>query len=589
MEFMGKEVPVEIQDALAARVALLENKAVAIYARELKVSGMRITPQNAPRLRGILETKILKAVKVSAALQNFIENLVITTGCFGVLSSNAINNFADDWMGYFGEADVLGCWLFDTRDSVRQLAMRKLSGFPNKKVPSRAKALGELQDNFHGFLSQIEPLVRGVDKPSSAAPQQDAAQIPDGAMWGDELQELRKAANKSSKLQKLLDEARAKVDAGRKHGDELQADKNELLQIIRGLEKRNSTLDESLRREYGWRANSVKDGVERELTARENRWLADLEELQKQGAGKFDEKELFAMAEGVLERQQKIDSIYGNRRRLEEQLARLDDLHRSVQTARLESLKPLNELNQIEELIEKEKDAITAQLGGDSSVRVPRQFIDEVDAAETLDELNRCREKLQSAVKVGFVEKDVQLAFEKLFHRRQSLIYLKALAPRVVTAAPLKGFKRLVSEIRNGEPLKIWVDGHNVINTLDVFREISRSGKDHQAVRGELIRRLVPLARAGESAQWVLVFDSKYASNEPTSQKNLVVRYSGGGQRSQRADNVISAEISFEFSESSALSRYVFTNDNTLAAEVEAMGVCALSCDDLEDLFELRL
>jgi predicted RNA-binding protein with PIN domain len=146
-----------------------------------------------------------------------------------------------------------------------------------------------------------------------------------------------------------------------------------------------------------------------------------------------------------------------------------------------------------------------------------------------------------------------------------------------------------VSEIRNGEPLKIWVDGHNVINTLDVFREISRSGKDHQAVRGELIRRLVPLARAGESAQWVLVFDSKYASNEPTSQKNLVVRYSGGGQRSQRADNVISAEISFEFSESSALSRYVFTNDNTLAAEVEAMGVCALSCDDLEDLFELRL
>jgi hypothetical protein len=115
---------------------------------------------------------------------------------------------------------------------------------------------------------------------------------------------------------------------------------------------------------------------------------------------------------------------------------------------------------------------------------------------------------------------------------------------------------------------------------------MSENGVAHKLLRTELINLLLPIVRRNGNAEWILVFDAAYPSNEYFKEKNFNVRYSGGGGNSQRADNLISGEISYEFSEASALARYVFTDDRTLGEEVKQMGAEVLPCNDLEILMD---
>jgi hypothetical protein len=582
MEFLGKELPPEVVDALLHRITLQDDKSTLICASEYKIKAIRLIPKNAPGIRDVFTKKVRSASKISGDLQKFIETVILNTSCFGVISTQAITMFAHDWMGYFSEADALGCWLFDMRDDIRQFAMRQLACFPHKKVPDKETALKNLRNTFAGFLSQIQPLVEDHEPAEKIT--EEHPPIPKDAIWGEALAELRERARKTAKLQKLIDSERIKADTVKADLDQAHSKIAELEKIVKNLASQNHDLSDTLEHERAWQANQIKAGVTREITARENRWLAELEATKSANKPAAQGSALLETAQTLLERQYQIDSIYGNQRQLEDKLTKVQQMRLKIQTARLEALNPINELNEIEEQLEKEENTIIDQLGSRSTVRVPRQFLDEIEAASSLDELNSCRTRLQEAANAGFIDSNIQNTFEKLLHRREAVIYLKALTPRVVSAAPLKGLARLISELKNGEPLKVWIDGHNVINSLELFKAISRAGKDHQHVRNELIKRMIPLAKQSSAAHWVLVFDAPYASNQMTSARNLIVRYSGGGNRSQKADNLISGEISCEFSESSALSRYVFTNDNTLAEEISQLGATALTCDDLQAL-----
>jgi hypothetical protein len=345
-------------------------------------------------------------------------------------------------MGFFGEADTLGCWLFDNRDSIRQLALRRITAFPDAKLPSPQKAEKKIKSNFCGFLDQLKPLISGEAVAKQPAPAKQ--ELPQDAIYGDELKDLRNTAGKVRGLQNKLDKTTLKMQ---ELGKNLNSTKAELLEQQAKnseLDKINSNLTKLLDQERRSRFIKISDGIQQRMRAEENRWMRELKEIES----KFsvaDNSDILDKAEAILQKQNQIDTIYGARIKLEKELEKFSQMQQRIHHARLDSLRPLNELGSIEEELERHCSELTEKLGKKHDFRVPQAFLQEVENAETLDDFSECRRRLQDAVKAEFVDIGVSEEIERYIHRREMTLYIKKLGPRNIIPAGLQGFEKLNS------------------------------------------------------------------------------------------------------------------------------------------------
>jgi len=585
MEYKGKEIPQEICEALAKRTELLSSETTLLYAQKFKIKGIRLISQNVPKFRDILCQRILKAGKVSGELQDLLETLVTTTGCFAVLSTKAITNYAADWLGFFGEADTLGCWLFDARTPVKQTALRRLGSFPDKKLPSPQTARKNILENFKGFLSQIRDLHYNEGKPLKK-PASGKSPLPADAIFGEELRELREKAGKVRGLQHKVDKTSAAIEAAEKQQSMLQKELDEFREGLRKLENANRNLESILAEERRERAARIRDEVAKRLEAEENRWLRELNRKQQILSPDPADTDLLQKAEAALHHQSEIDQLCGNRQQLEKELRRLEDARQNIRQARLTAINPLRELTSLEEELEKRCKEISTILDKRAVLQIPAAFVSEIEAAATAQEFKDCRRKLKDAFDSGFLDAEVRDAVSAYIYDRELLLHLRQLKPRSVAPAKLEGIELLTEQIRCGEPFKIWLDGHNIINGLEYMQKLDAEGKSHKFLRDELIRLLRPLAAHNPKGDWVLVFDAAYPSTEKCD-RNFRAVFSGGGEQDHKADMLIIGEIQSDFSEASALSRYIVSDDKDLCRQAAQLRAVPLSTRDLEIILQL--
>lgn len=568
------ELPEEIAHAVLELVNGLTDEQVVVFVKrhERVPKGIRAEKRNAVPLRKQLVSWVRGAGEIQGKRLVLLQEVVVESTPFAVLSTAALFLMQDEWLAFFGEANVLACLLLDRREKIREMATSLIkSNFP-ATLPDRVTAEKNLKDNYWPFLDALGPLL------GSSLKKEPKPVAPVDVLRSDELLKLRKEARSGRKLQTALDAEKEKQLKMHNRQEQLKRERADCLEEIVELKTANVLLESSLSRVRTRQVALVRDGVAKELRSAENEWLWELRSTD-QAANASPDLSLIERVDHELARQAERDRLHGNRRLLRLRLEKIELAIQRIRSARLEALNPSRELIVLEEQLERQRDEILGIWDDGSKMALPGGLVDQIEQSTDLAELAECKEKVEGAVILDLLGSREAAYLLRMIHLKEQRIYMQSIAPRKIASRRLTGIDRLVAETASGEPFKVWLDGHNIIYGLAELRSMSAEGATHQELRRRLIELVSPCALRNKVAEWVLYFDGTVAS-EQAIHSNLSVRFSGG-VGDQRADNVILGEISMEIPEASALSRYVFTDDRELGGLARDLGVVVLSVEEL--------
>ena len=135
-----------------------------------------------------------------------------------------------------------------------------------------------------------------------------------------------------------------------------------------------------------------------------------------------------------------------------------------------------------------------------------------------------------------------------------------------------------------GNPLRILIDGHNVLNVAPEYVAMATTGPNppsHEALRDDLQHRIVALAGRLAPCEIDLYFDGPVA-NLYTLAPGVRLHFSGG-TGDHRADNVILGDLAF-YAQQGGASFLTVTEDADIAAEALRLGSRTVRSADFAQL-----
>lgn len=152
------------------------------------------------------------------------------------------------------------------------------------------------------------------------------------------------------------------------------------------------------------------------------------------------------------------------------------------------------------------------------------------------------------------------------------------------TVAPLSQLHKVF--IRD-EPIRLLIDGHNVLFRLDdIFGRTFKNGAPGASARNELIERVARLCANKNNVEVHLHFDGPNGKVRTVSEQ-VRVTYSGG-EGEHRADKAILQDLRFHRGAGSAIPCYLVTDDRGLSGEAEQDGVIVVRADEFAVLLDSR-
>ena len=133
MTIYDLELPEEVATAVLELVHGLNDEQVVTFVKrhERVPTGIRAEKRNATPLRKQLVSWVQGAGEIGGKRLAFLQEVVVESTPFAVLSTKALLFLLDDWLAFFGEDKALACLFLDKREDIREMAMDRIkNNFP---------------------------------------------------------------------------------------------------------------------------------------------------------------------------------------------------------------------------------------------------------------------------------------------------------------------------------------------------------------------------------------------------------------------------------------------------------------------------
>lgn len=494
-----------------------------------------------------------------------------------VLSQAVLMFHLDEFAAIFGHDAFALALLLDERAGVHRLG-RKLLETPVESVLDKEAACTVVADNLRNFTTHFSSICPGlkIDKDPSVENKEKVALLERhlkaeqkrNSEISERLQQekqaaLQQVADKKERITRLTDENHALLstcsDLKRQVGD-----------LTKQIEQQKSTFDAT-----------VTASVESRLQGLAKRWLNNSILVEKAVERKDSANDLLSKTENAIALQIRADRHTGNRRELQQRLSIISSKLAEVRDVLANALHPIDELREIENQLADEELNLSRQLGTDQeNSRSPlvQALAARINAADNGENLHNIEQFLDELHRIGLVEADYCFLQNKLGDRYDRLLSENegGLLPQM----PLNPALRFRYTLGQGTPLTLVCDGHNILNSMDVFREVRN--RNHAEARKSLSDSITGLLRPYQDCSATIVYDGP-DNNRVECSDNVTVIYSGGGKSEKhRADRRIEELLNWRVYTGKTAPVYVVTADNELSREARESGAEVIPLEQFE-------
>jgi predicted RNA-binding protein with PIN domain len=324
------------------------------------------------------------------------------------------------------------------------------------------------------------------------------------------------------------------------------------------------------RREVGTLKN-ITAAIESRLEGLTNSWLRNRIQLEQEVQIKDTSTELLIQAEEAIIRQAQADRHTGNRRELQIRLSAISAKLAEVRGIRANALHPIDELSGIEIRLVSEELHLSSLLGADNEspksplVQALAARINTVSGGENIQYLERIIDELHQ---MGLPDTDYGFLQNKLGDRYDRLV--SEHSDRPLTQMPINPALRFRFALGQGTPLTLVCDGHNILNNMEVFRDVLN--RNHTEARKSLSDSITGLIQPYQDCTATIVYDGP-EHNKVEYSDNVTVIYSGGGiNEKHRADRRIEELLNWRLYTGGTTPVYVVTADKDLGRKARESG-----------------
>ncbi|MFN0066332.1 MAG: hypothetical protein ACKVYV_01730 [Limisphaerales bacterium] len=317
---------------------------------------------------------------------------------------------------------------------------------------------------------------------------------------------------------------------------------------------------------------AVGEEVERRLADAQFAWLRAAHETeQRSNSAAAATDELLAGVEAVLTRQAEQDRHAGNRRRMREDLARLEAAVTRIEAAQADALLPLPQLAALRDalLAHIAKNRRTLGVADDApspAVRALRSATSRANAAEDFGRLTALRRELWG---LGLLSDAEAAALDAELEPRHAAFLVSGVRRESVRAGLLRG-------LREGRPLLVFVDGYNVTKLLP---GLVPDGASLPGARRRLNDAVEALVGRHPGLRATVVYDSPEAAVQEVCPR-FTLEFSGGGHGPDRADRRIQELLDAQLAADPNLGCWVVSNDNAVRRDALRWAATFLRLDD---------
>ena len=567
----GIELTPILLEAVTETVNAADNETIAAYITKKPGLAAGFRP-NAPCNSSIKKRIIAQLKSASEYDANTIEFLYhagLGQSFVVVLSTSALEQLHNQFHAWFGVPFILALVL-DSRPDVQELA-RKLLDTDGQPLP-RIDAGKQIGKELATFSRVFLPLCNPAEQPEAPQNHNAVAQL------HDIQRQLVREEKRNQEISDLLHAEREKHRIYKEQvtirihelRNQMESCKQELVHARSKNEGLEAELTSELENKKAAIANGIKSGL-KQIT---NTWLYKRVHSEESLAELSEAPDLLAEADHILACQSQTDRHVGNRKMLRERLEAVTARLHEIRDARLNAIHPVDGLKQIEDKLLEEEKRISAILYPDTEAcfsPVTIALAARINASKG-EEVSRLEKLYEELGNMGLANADLtylQNCFSDRFDR-----LLAENSERTDTILPRNPALRFKRNLSLGQRVAIYCDGHNLINSMEVFRN-----DNHLDAREHLTQAVAKLSNEHQNCTACIVFDGPTHQREYVTE-NCVVIYSGGGTNEKhRADKRISEMLNWHEHLGEELQVYVVTADNEVANDACDKGAEVISLD----------
>ena len=545
-----------------------------IQQAQLTSGGMR--PGNTAFMRKLLVNRLGGHLqKYDKGVASFLRNHMPEARLLTLLAPEELQKRRSLLTVFFGKARFILALLHDTREAVRDDAARWMN-----------ENTAELPDEELA-QKQIRALFSPVAEVGQAGSPEGNKRLREALSLAEQqIETLKKEAKRD---RRLAEEAAQKRD--REQRDLLATKDFAIAEAKRLAEQANA----ALQRETALRDLRVKELLTVRQVELFRGWLKPMcavETLLEEGK----HKPLLERVQVVLDAQRKADRAASRHHEAEQQLKAVEDALEEVEKTLSAAQVVLPELQAVYEELRTQRDAYRSQL-------YPEKVAFSAVAMELATRIDVCTEEDYYAVR-DWLKLTEQLkaisaveakALKTRFNHRVALWAAAnpevksedlMLEPETESEAIRRRNPVLADAIAGKGAMMLFLDGHNMLNGINRFRQRRGRPQTHEEARTRLEKEVARLFSHLPLVAVNLVWDGCAKTNHNLSE-NVLVHFSGGTGE-HRADHYIINQIDY-YKDQTDLPMVLVTDDNGFAGDARKRGVQVCRLHDFEAFLDVPL
>ncbi len=558
--------PRDLGRALESALESIAPAPLETFAERQKFLGGGYRKGHPAVLRAMVATALRpRLMTYDNAIAAFFREHLPEARLIAMLSPEVLTARAPQFQAFLGKARFLLALLFDARAEVRDRVPEWMAASGNE-LPE-AEVAGDL------LAQAFSPVVKLGGGPGAQA--RDRERIAALQLRLEALEREHKAASRQQAT-----ESRAEAD-----------DLKRRLETARfGIQERQRQIDRltaALAREQKLRERRVNEAMAAAQITLFRGWLAPA--VRAEAAMAQADATLFERAQAAIEHQQNADRASRACGALADRLAEVEAMLRQVTETLARAQVRLPELMAIQAELTVERNRLRDQQPTAAPNPIVQAIADRI-AGVTSTDYEPTRALLELGEKLKLISEKEARDLRQRFRQRISVWHLEGDEQAREKDAALDALvsESLAAERRNpllakalcgAAPLLLFLDGHNILNGLNRYRQRRGTALSHEEARKRVehdVRQLLmnlPLIVAH------LVWDGLEMSDYNVSD-NVKAHYSGG-EGEHRADNYILDQLRY-YREHEQLPMVVVTDDNGFAGEAARLGAAVCRLHDFE-------
>jgi predicted RNA-binding protein with PIN domain len=560
---------------ISATVGRAEDDDVLKYVRVHKdlSKGFQIKKNSCATFRKKIDRHIVSMHEMDIVTANFLYNSGVGREFVTVLSCFALEYHLYEFAAIFGQTAFTLALLLDERDEIRELGCQLLENSETRNIDtdSARKIVADNMQSFATHFSRICIATPVTPTPTGAQDDQIA-----------ELKRQLKAEQKlkndlSSLLQEEKRSASRQLSEKAERIEKLSSERNELRSSCTAYQDQTESLRSELEQNRLTYDTNVAATVESRLEGLTNSWLRKRIQLEQKLQHKVESTELLAQAEEAIVRQTQADRHTGNRRELQLRLSAISSKLAEVRDVRANALHPIEDLLEIENRLVVEEQNILRLIGTQKSPLV-QALAARINSVSESDNSHHLELFLDQLHELCLSDSDFYFLQNQLGERYDRL--LSVAGDRPLLPLPINPALKFRFALAQGEPLTLVCDGHNIINSLEMFRDVRN--RNHAAARKSLSDSIADLMQPYQGSTATIVYDGP-DHNKVECSDNVTVIYSGGGKNEMhRADRRIEEMLNWRQYTDRSVPVFVVTADYDLGKEARESGAEVIPLEHFE-------